>query len=159
RESLVGPISAGVLPDGQLRVSGPEHLLWYGLSCVMTDQSQFDGATRAARPRKGGFLVTLILGLILGGGLMALWEIYGSAPLRQSKADTAANASNETAQAIKDLQITQQKIVGELDQKIAGQLQSVQQTLASEHAETKRLSSEVTALSGKLDALQQSFAS
>ena len=53
--------------------------------------------------------------------------------------------------AIKGLQTT--------DEKIAGQLQSVQQTLASTQAETKRLADQVTALSGKLDALQQSFAS
>jgi len=90
---------------------------------------------------------------------MALWEIYGSAPVKQPKAEIAANATNETAQAIKDLQATQQNIVGELEQRITGQLQSVQQTLASEQAETKQLSDKVTVLSSKLDTLQQSFAS
>jgi len=73
-----------------------------------------------------------VLGLILGAGLMALWENYGSAPPSQPQAGVAANASDETKQAIKDLQTTEQKIVG--------QLQSVHQTLASEQAETKRLS-------------------
>jgi hypothetical protein len=126
----------------------------------LTDQPQFDGtAARAVPPRKGGFVVSLLLGLILGGGLMALWGIYGSAPPKQPQADVAANASNETAQAIKDLRATQQNIVGELEQRITGQLQSVQQTLASEQAETKQLSDKVTVLSSKLDALQQSFAS
>ncbi len=125
----------------------------------MTDTSDFDVTTpRRAAPRRGGLVAALVLGLILGGGLTALWTVYGSAP--QPRAD--ATASNETAQAIKDLQTSQQKI--------AGQLQSVQQTLTSnqaetkqtllaEQAETKRLSDQVTALSGKLDALQQSFAS
>jgi uncharacterized protein HemX len=126
----------------------------------MTDQPQFDGTTaRAGQARKGGFVVALLLGLILGGGLMALWGNYGSAPPEQPPADVAANASNETAQAIKDLQTAQQKIVGELEQRITGQLQSVQQTLASEQAETKQLSDRVNALSSKLDVLQQSFAS
>ncbi len=126
----------------------------------MTDQPQFGGATaRAAPPRKGGFVAALLLGLILGGGLMALWGIYGSAPPQQPRADVAANASNETVQAIKDLQATQQNIVGELEQRITGQLQSVQQTLASEQAETKQLSDKVTVLGSKLDALQQAFAS
>jgi TolA-binding protein len=122
--------------------------------CVMTDRSQFDGNAPPARTRTGGFLVAFILGLILGGGLMALWETYGSTPLKQPRADIAANVSNETAQAIKDLQNTQQKVVDELEQ----QHQSVQQTLASEQAETKRLSEGVTALNGKLESLQQSFA-
>jgi uncharacterized coiled-coil protein SlyX len=118
----------------------------------MTDQSQFDSdVAAAARPRKAGFIAALVLGLILGGGLMALWKNYGSAPPSQPEAGVAAHASDETTQAIKDLQTTEQGIVG--------QLQSVQQTLASEQAETKRLSDQVTALSGKLDALQQSFAS
>ena len=123
------------------------------------DQSQFDGNAAPARTRTSGFLVALIVGLIVGGGLMALWEIYGSAPVKQPKADIAANASNETAQAIKDLQATQQNIVGQLEQEIAGQLQSLQQTVASEQAETKQLSDKVTVLSSKLDTLQQSFAS
>ena len=108
----------------------------------MTDQyqSHFDGITaRAAASRRDRFVVGLLLGLILGGGLTLLWTINGSAP-----------RTNE--------------------QKIAGQLQSLQQTLASNQAETKqglaseqagtkRLSDQVTALSSKLDALQQSFAS
>ena len=136
-----------------MRVSDPEHLPWPGLFCVMTDQSQFDDRTvaPATRPWKGGFVAALVLGLILGAGLVALWEIYGSAPLGLPQPGVAANPPNETAQAIKDLQTTEEKIVG--------QLQSVQQTLASEQAETKRLSDQVTALSDKLDALQQSFAS
>ena len=125
----------------------------------MTDTSDFDVTTpRRAAPRRGGLVAALVLGLILGGGLTALWANYGSAP--QPQAD--ATASSETAQAIKDLQTSQQKI--------AGQLQSVQQTLTSnqgetkqalsaEQAETKRLSDQVTALSGKLDTLQKSFAS
>ncbi len=125
----------------------------------MADTSDLDVTPSGkASPRRGGLAAALVVGLILGGGLMALWANYGSAP--QPRAD--ATASSETAQAIKDLQTSQQKI--------AGQLQSVQQTLTSnqgetkqalsaEQAETKRLSDQVTALSGKLDALQKSFAS
>jgi hypothetical protein len=129
----------------------------------MTDQSQFHSTTApASAHRRGGFVLGLVLGLILGGGLMGLWGIYGSAPRKQPQADVAANASNETAQAIKDLQTTQQKIIGEL-QSVHQTLTSAQgetkQAIASEQAETKRISDQVTALSGKLDALQQSFAS
>jgi len=77
----------------------------------MTDQSQFDSDVAAAtRPRKAGFIAALVLGLILGGGLMALWKNYGSAPLGQPQAGVAAHASDETTQAIKDFQTTEQRI-------------------------------------------------
>src|SRR6476660_5952571 len=65
--------------------------------CVMTDQyqSHFDGiAARAAASRRDRFVVGLLLGLILGGGLTLLWTINRSAP-----------------RATKDLQTTEQKIV------------------------------------------------
>ena len=110
---------------------------------VMTDTSDFN---RRAPPGRGSLVAAILLGLVLVGALSLLWMSYNSAPPQPPQ----ANVSNETSQAIKDLQNTQQNI--------AGQLQSVQQTLASNQAETKRLSDQVTALSGKFDALQQSFA-
>jgi uncharacterized protein HemX len=129
----------------------------------MTDHSQFDRTPpRADRSGNGRFVVALILGLILGAGSMALWGIYGSAPPERPQADVAANASNETGQAIKDLQTTEQKIAGQLQsfqQTIASNHEETKQTFAAEQAETKRLSDQVAALSGKLDALQHSFAS
>jgi uncharacterized coiled-coil protein SlyX len=124
----------------------------------MPDTSDFDVTTpRGAAPRRGNLVAALLLGLLLVGGFIALWVAYGSAP-PQPQAGVAANASNETAQVIRDLQ-TAIKGLETTDEKVAGQLQSVQQTLASNQAETKRLSDQVTALSGKLDALQQSFGS
>jgi cell division protein FtsB len=113
----------------------------------MTDQyqSHFDGITAraASRSRRNRFILGLLLGFILGGGLTLLWALNRSAP------------------ATKDLQSTEQRITG--------QLQSLQQTLASSEAETKqvlalqqaatkRLSDQVAGLNGKVDALQRSFA-
>jgi len=129
----------------------------------MPDKSDFDATTPwEAAPRRGNLVAVFLFGLLLAGGFVALWVAYGSAPPQQPRADVAAASSNEATQAIKDLQTSQQKI--------AGQLQSLQETLASnqaetkqalsaEQAESKRLSDQVTALSSKLDALQQSFAS
>ena len=114
----------------------------------MTDQyqSHFDGiAARAAASRRDRFVVGLLLGLILGGGLTLLWTINRSAP-----------------RATKDLQTTEQKIAAQLQslqQTLASNHAEAKQALASEQAETKRLSDQVTALSSKLDVLQQSFAS
>jgi septal ring factor EnvC (AmiA/AmiB activator) len=128
----------------------------------MTNQSEFDVTIpRVPAPRRGAFVAALLLGLILGGGLTALWAVYGSASLKEPPADVAASSSNETAQAIKDLQATQQKIAGQLQssqQTLESEQAEIKQALASEQADTKRLSDQVTGLSGKLDALQQSFA-
>ena len=125
----------------------------------MPDTSDFDVTTpRGAATRRGNLVAALLLGLLLVGGFIAPWVAYRSAPPQQPRADVAANASNETAQVIKDLR-TAIKGLQTTDEKVAGQLQSVQQTLASNQAETKRLADQVTALSGKFDALQQSFAS
>jgi septal ring factor EnvC (AmiA/AmiB activator) len=121
----------------------------------MADTPDFS-TSREPGPRRGGLAAALVLGLILGGGLMALWSNY-SAP--QPRTDTTASSE---IQANKDLQSSQQKIAGQL-QSIQQTLQSNQaetkQTLAAEQAENKRLSDQITALGGKLDALQQSFAS
>ena len=87
----------------------------------------------------------LLLGLILGGGLTLLWTNTGSAP-----------------RATKDLQTTEQKIAGQLQslqETFASNQAETKQALSAEQAESKRLSDQVNALSGKLDALQQSFAS
>src|SRR5258707_12910750 len=97
----------------------------------MPDTSDFDVTSpRGAAPRRGNLVAALLLGLLLVGGLIALWVAYGSAPPQQPQADVAANASNETAQVIRNLQ-TAIKGLQTTDEKVAGQLQSVQQTLAS----------------------------
>jgi uncharacterized coiled-coil protein SlyX len=63
-----------------------------------------------------------------------------------------ATAPSETAPAsVSDLEASQQEVVD--------QLQALQEALRQQRAETRKLSDEVAALSGRLDALQQSFAS
>ena len=71
----------------------------------MPDTSDFDVTTpRGPAPRRGNLVAALLLGLLLVGGFIALWVAYHSAPPQQPQADVAANASNETAQVIRDLQ-------------------------------------------------------
>ena len=62
----------------------------------------------------------------------------------------APRASDELLETTKGLQATQQQAVD--------QLQIVQEQLAAQQAETKKLSKQIAMLTEKLDALQQSVA-
>src|SRR5438046_1869076 len=65
-------------------------------------------------------------------------------------APARAQVSNELLETTRGLQMTQQQAVD--------QLQVVQDQLAAQKAETKRLSEEIAAVTANLKALQQSFA-
>ena len=75
--------------------------------------------------------------------------VYETIPVKQRKA--TAPPLDPTAQMMRDMQASLQQA--------DSQLSALQQTASSDRAEIKRLSDDVTALSGKLEALQQSFAS
>jgi uncharacterized protein HemX len=98
-----------------------------------------------SRSRKGrAFVLTL-----LAVALIVPLGVYETIPVKQHKA--TAPPPDPTAQAIHDLQTSLQQAVD--------QLKALQQTVSSDQAESKRLSDQVNALSNKLGALQQSFAS
>ena len=98
--------------------------------------------------RKGRSPVLIVLSLF-AVVLVVVLGVYETIPVKQHKA-TAPPPPDPTAQAIHDLQASLQQAVG--------QLKALQQTVSSDRAEIKRLS-DVTALTGKLETLQQSFAS
>jgi septal ring factor EnvC (AmiA/AmiB activator) len=98
--------------------------------------------------RKGRSPVLIVLSLF-AFVLVAMLGVYATIPLKQYKA--TAPPPDPTAQAIHDLQTSQQQA--------ADQLKALQQTVSSDRAEMNQLSDDVTALTGKLEALQQSFAS
>jgi uncharacterized coiled-coil protein SlyX len=109
---------------------------------------------RAARGRRR-LIIPLVATLVLIGGVTA-WALGGSkvdAP-PPNVAIAPANsgpASDELLETAKGLQVTQQQAVD--------QLQVVQDQLAAQKAETKKLSEQMAAVTEKLDALQQSIAS
>src|ERR1700694_217564 len=82
-----------------------------------------------------------------GFGLMALWGAYTFTLLNEAR----ANPPDENAQAIRDLQTSQERA--------AKQCEAVQQTVASDQSETKRLSEQVASLTSRVDGLLESFAS
>jgi peptidoglycan hydrolase CwlO-like protein len=84
---------------------------------------------------------------IIALAAISIWAIYQFVPTRERQ----ATAPNETAQAIRGLQSSQLHVID--------QVNALQEAASSGQAETKRLSDEITALNGKLEALQQSFAS
>ena len=103
----------------------------------------------AARARH---LVPLAVAVVLIGGVTA-WALGASKAPPPNVAMAPANsggASDELLETAKGLQATQQQAVD--------QLQVVQDQLAAQKAETKKLSEQMAAVTEELDALQRSVA-
>ena len=89
---------------------------------------------------------------LIAVALATTFGVYLSIPVKQHHASAPiAAAPDPTTQAIHDLQASQRQA--------ADQLKVLQQTVSSDQAEIRRLAEEVAALTRKLEALQQSFAS
>src|SRR6186997_1430331 len=103
--------------------------------------------------------------VVLGIGSITLWRAYtGTAPetdrvvaVRQLQARTA-QASEQLVEKTKGLEATQQESIDQL-QVVQDQLQTVRRLLASQQADTKRLSEQVAGLTEAIDGLRHSFAS
>jgi septal ring factor EnvC (AmiA/AmiB activator) len=92
--------------------------------------------------------VFIVAGLLLVRGF---GDTMAAAPSSTvAHAPTVEQVSNEILETAKGLGITQQQAVD--------QLQVVQDQLATQQAETKKLSEQITTLTERLDALQQSVA-
>jgi uncharacterized coiled-coil protein SlyX len=87
-------------------------------------------------------------------GLSLVWGFGGTMAAAPSssvaRAATVEQVSNEILETAKGLGITQQQAVD--------QLQVVQDQLVAQQTETKKLSEQITTLTERLDALQQSVA-
>jgi uncharacterized protein HemX len=106
-----------------------------------------------------------LVAVVLGIGSIALWRVYtGTAPetdrvvaTRQLQARTA-QASEQLVEKTKGLEATQQESIDQL-QVVQDQLLTVRRLLASQQADTRKLSEQVGSLAESIDGLRQSFAS
>jgi hypothetical protein len=101
---------------------------------------------RLPRARMGNSRMLLELAFIVVAAI-SIWTIYQFVPARERQ----PTPPNEIAQAVRGLQSSQLHVID--------QVNALQEAASSGQAETKRLSDEIIALNGKLEALQQSFAS
>jgi uncharacterized protein YoxC len=103
--------------------------------------------------------------VLIGIGSIALWRSYtGATPetdrvvaTRQLQARTA-QASEQLVEKTKGLEATQQESIDQL-QVVQDQLLTVRRLLASQQADTRKLSEQVGSLTEAIDGLRQSFAS
>ena len=107
---------------------------------------------------------TLLI-LIAGATSIAVWRVYTGAAPESDRVVTArllqartAQASEQLVEKTKGLEATQQESIDQL-QMVQDQLQTVKRLLASQQADTKRLSEQVASLNESIDSLRQSFAS
>ena len=128
-------------------------------------------APRSASPiaRFGGQPIAIaaaaLVIVVLGVSSIALWRAYtGSAPetdravaARQLQT-RATQASEQLVEKTKGLEATQQESIDQL-QMVQDQLMTVRRLLATQQADTKKLSEQVGSLTEAIDGLRQSFAS
>jgi len=116
-------------------------------------QSQRDEEDRAAAGLRHRWIFAAALGIILiglGGALLQRGLGGNGAAAPTAAATAREQASTELLETAKGLQVTQQQAVD--------QLQVVQDQLVAQKEETKKLSEQITAVTEKLEALQQSVA-
>jgi len=106
-----------------------------------------------------------LLVILAGVASMALWRAYSGASPEPDRAASARQLQARTAQAseqlvekTKGLEATQQESIDQL-QMVQDQLQTVRRLLASQQADTRRLSEQVSTLTESIDHLRQSYAS
>jgi uncharacterized protein involved in exopolysaccharide biosynthesis len=111
------------------------------------------------KPKRASWISTAAAALLLaciGVGLAFFWRGYGGSVTAlpsiasANRPAAAPGAAGPAEKGLSDLQAVQQQL--------AGQMQAATQLLASQQAEIKRLSDQVAALTGKIDALQQPVA-
>jgi hypothetical protein len=106
-----------------------------------------------------------LLAIVVGIGAIAAWRAYtGTSPeldrviaTRQLQA-RATQASEQLVEKTKGLEVTQQESIDQL-QVMQDQLQTMRRQVASQQADSKKLSEQIVTLTEAVDGLRQSFAS
>ena len=114
---------------------------------AMDAQPSYEALPRPFRRTGMGNSRMLLEMAFIALAAISIWAIYQFVPARERQ----ATAPDETAQAIRGLQSSQLHVIE--------QVNALEDAVSSGQAEAKRLSDEISALNGKLEALQQSFAS
>jgi uncharacterized protein HemX len=126
---------------------------------------QRSGALASKGSQPIALAAAALLVLIVGAGAVVITRAYTGASSEVDHAATArqlqartARASEQLVEKTKGLEATQQESVDQL-QMLQEQLQTIKHLLATQQADTKRLSDQVTALTASVDGLRQSYAS
>ena len=132
----------------------------------------FELAPRSASPiaRFGGQPIAIaaaaLIIVVLGVSTITLWRSYSGSAVpetdrvvasRQLQA-RATQASEQLVEKTKGLEATQQESIDQL-QMVQDQLLTVRRLLATQQADTRKLSEQVGTLTEAIDGLRQSFAS
>jgi chromosome segregation ATPase len=112
-----------------------------------------------------GLAAAALVAMVVGAGSIAVWRAYSAASPEQDRVVAArqlqvraAQASEELVEKTTALELTQQEAIDQL-QVVQDQLQTIKHLLATQQADTKRLSDQIRELTGAVDRLRQSFAS
>jgi chromosome segregation ATPase len=103
--------------------------------------------------------------MLIGAGSVSVWRAYSGTSPEQDRVVAARQVQARTAQTTeqlvertKALEASQQEAVDQL-QIAQDQLLTIKRLLAAQQGDAKRLSDQVTTLTGAIDSLRQSFAS
>jgi hypothetical protein len=110
------------------------------------------------------FAAGALILILLGVGAIGLWRAYTGASPGQDRIAArqlqvrAAQATEQLVEKTKGLEATQQESINQV-QLVQEQLQTAKRLLAAHLTDNKRLSEQVSGLTGAIDGLRQSFAS
>lgn len=144
-------------------------LVWTLQNLIIAQKSKARPASSSGLARFGDHPIALaasaLLLIVAGVASIALWRVYtGHSPetdramLARALQARAAQASEQLVEKTKGLEQTQQESIDQL-QVVQDQLQTVRRLLATQQADTKRLSEQVSGLTEAVDGLRHSFAS
>jgi uncharacterized coiled-coil protein SlyX len=126
---------------------------------AFTSQPRKDSAT-ATRHSHGRLMVGALAALLIVAGAF-VWRLASGPPptIAALTAKAAAPATNSATNPVLDQLVEATRALEVSQQQAIDQLQELQQLLTTQQAEARKSSGEVAALSDKLEALRQSFAS